>query len=160
MKHFSSLIILSLITKFLFSQSKIDNSKISNFTYPKPTINNCIHWLNISTKEWETEMKTFQFSFRNVEDGGVSYGSGADLKGYVYDIAKYPGNIISIEWANFEKDGVTKLDDLLNELEPYFKGWSKKAAIFKIKNNDLSHYEFSIIRDIGQELAFVKIVQD
>jgi hypothetical protein len=142
-------------TQNSFGQTTIESFKIGNFTYAKPSIKNFVHWLNISTSEWETEMKKFQFSDRGVQSGGVYYGTGADLGKYVYSITKYPGNMMNADWGNFARDGITKFDDLANELEPYFLQTDDKGRnIYQYKTSD-AIYEFTMRRN-GDELVFVK----
>ena len=107
---FFSLIITTSVN--LFGQIP-DNIKIENFSYPNPSVNNFFNWLNLTTMEWETEMKKFEFSDRGIDNGWVYYGSGASLKNGVFTIAKYPGNLMRITWSDFSGNNSTKLDGLI-----------------------------------------------
>jgi hypothetical protein len=97
------------------------------------------------------------FSNRGIDEGCVFYGSGKDLTDAVFSISKCPGKIMSSEWTDFSRKGITKLDDLLNELEPYYKNIDENGnSVFTFKNEGFS-YTFTLFRK--QEGEFVTVVR-
>jgi hypothetical protein len=147
--------VLSVNNANSFGQTIIDSFKIGNHNYPKPSVKNIIHWLNISTKDWEVEMKIFEFSSRGIHRGGVYYSS-PQIDKYVYTITKFPDKTIDIDWANWGNGGLTILDDLVNELEPYFQQTNENGfSIYQYKTVD-AIYKFWIKRD-RDELMGVKM---
>lgn len=140
----------------LFGQTPADNFKIGAFSYASPNVSNIIRWLNLSTMEWETEMKKYQFSDRGVDKGCVYYGSGASLDNAVYSISKCPGNLMSITWSDFSQKGTTKLDALISEIEPYYSNTNEKGNSVYGFNNGGFVYEFTVHRDNSFEFVFIK----
>lgn len=140
----------------VFGQTTSDNFKIGAYSYPNPSVSNFLKWLDLSTMEWEAEMKKFEFSDRGIDDGCVYYGSGASLDNAVFSISKCPGNLMSVTWTDFSRKGITKLDELVNEIEPYFQKWDEKgAAGYGFRNGDF-WYDFTVHRDNAFEFVFVK----
>jgi hypothetical protein len=139
----------------VFSQVKLDNILIENRKYPKASVNNFIHWLGLTTMEWENEMKQFRFSDRGLDEGCVYYGSGADLTDAVYSISKCPDARMSAEWATFGINKSTKLDDIVNELEPFYnKTDENQNNIYAFKHEGFA-YHFIISRSSGGEFVIV-----
>lgn len=154
-KYFLTVFFLTSLN--LFGQTNTESLKIENYSYPNPSISNLLKWLDLTTMEWENEMKKYEFSDRGIENGCVYYGSGASLKTNVFSIAKCPGNFMSVTWTNFfQIKGMTKLDVLISELEPYYmKTDDKGNSKYAFKNGDIG-YEFTVNRQNTGEMVFVK----
>lgn len=148
--------ILILTTLNIFGQTPSGNFKIGSYSYPKPCVSNFIKWLDLSTMEWETEMKKYEFSDRGIENGCVYYASGASIENAVFSITKCPGNVIGITWNDFSRKGITKLDFLISEIEPYYKKTDANgSSIYTFRNGSFA-YEFSVTRDNSFEFVIVK----
>jgi hypothetical protein len=66
--------------------------------------------------------------------------------------------MVSCEWANFANKSITKLDDLVNELEPFYKKRDENGnSIFAFKHEDKA-YIFTLHR--AQEGEFVIVVKN
>jgi len=152
----STLVLLYSIGN-IYSQEKSDVLKIGNYTYPSPSIANFIRWLDLSTMQWEDEMKKSQLKNRGIENNCVFYGSGGDLKDAEFSYDKCPGNLMSVEYHSFSKTGVTPLDKLVNELEPFYKESESGRAFYRFKL-DGKYYEFMVYRIDGAESAYAKKV--
>lgn len=146
--------ILSVAT--IFAQSSSDNLTINGYRYPNPTVSNLLDWIGLSTMDWEAEMKKFDFSDRGIESGCVYYGSGASLDNAVFSISKCPGNIMTVTWIDDSRKGITKLDGLINEIEPYYnRGDEDGNAIYMFKHNDFA-YHCTVVRDGAYEIVIIK----
>ena len=156
----SKLILMLFLVLFLqmntMAQNDCGTFKISSFTFPNPCVENFIKWLNLSTLDWETEMKKYQFSDRGIDEGAVYYGSGASLDKAVFSISKWPGNMMSVTWSDFSLKGITKLDALISELEPFYTSTDEKMNThFQFKNGEFA-YEFTAHRNNSFEFVVVK----
>ncbi len=150
---FFGVLCLSLNTK---AQDYCGTFKISSFSFPNPCVENFIRWLDLSTLEWETEMKKYQFTDRGIDQGAVYYGSGASLEKAVFSISKWPGSMMSVTWEDFSLKGITKLDALISELEPYYNSTDEKMNThFQFTNGEFS-YEFTVHRSNSFEFVVVK----
>lgn len=147
-------VILIVNTLSLYSQD-ID-LKIGEYFYPNPSKVNFIKWLDLTTIEWEAEMKKFDFSDRGLDDGCVYYSSGISLDEGLFGIFKCPGNFMKVIWSDRLQKGITKLDALINELEPYYEKTNERGkAIYVFKHGDFA-YQFTVHRDRSFEFALVK----
>ena len=145
-----------LIAVNVFGQQTSNNLKIGAFSYPNPSVSNFLIWLDLSTFEWEAEMKKYEFSDRGLDNGCVFYGSGASLENNVFSISKCPGNLMSVSWTDFSQKGITKLDALINEIEPYYKETIDNGnSVYAFKSGKFA-YEFTVHRDNSFEFVFVK----
>jgi hypothetical protein len=165
MKKFKMNVKLILMVFILLSvdfessgQISVDNFIVQDHNYPKPSVNNFIHWMGLSTMEWENEIKGSQLHDRGInEQGCVYYGSGADLKDAVYTIEKCSGNMMSSTWTSwFHK--ITKLDDLVNELEPFYQKRDENGhAVYAFKSEGFIYY-FTISRKEAERNSIIEFV--
>lgn len=137
-------------------QTASENFKIGAYSYPSPSVLNIVNWIDLSTLDWESEMKKYEFSERGIDNGCVFYSSGSSLIKAGFQICKCPRNLISIIWADRTEKGITKLDTLVNEIEPYYRETDDKGNyIFAFIINNFT-YECTLHRDNSLEYVIVK----
>lgn len=136
----------------------INELKIGAYSYPNPSMANIMKWLDLTTMEWEAEMKNFEFRERGINKGCVYYSSGRlrnSVEDGIFGIDKCPGNLMTVSWTDFSGKGITKLDALINELEPYYTEFREDFAIYDFKNSDFT-YQFIVSRNNLTEIVRVE----
>jgi hypothetical protein len=155
-KFFILLFLLSFLHDKIYSQFISESFKIENISFPKPTVTNLLTWVNMSFLEWEEQMKMFNLKKMSPEKGGVYYASGGKISG-VYEILKYPGGSVAIRWTDFAKKGITVLDSLVDELEPYFNSRDVESGLNKYGFRHEGYlYVYAIIRDGSSEWVILQ----
>lgn len=154
MKKNIILLMLLLFGFICFGQSEVMTIKINGFTYPKANVENIIRWINLTSSQWEAEMKSYQFSDRNISDGCVYYGSGGSLNNGIYTVDKCPGNSVRIYWSDGSRSGITQFDFLISELEANFIAKDESFSYYGIKDVTYT-YIFRVVRNDGLEVIVV-----
>jgi hypothetical protein len=150
-----TLFLLLLAGSKSYSQSPIMTIKINDFTYPLANVENIIRWIDLTNSQWENEMKSFQFSDRNIDHGCVYYGSGSSLSEGIYTVDKCPGNSVRVVWFDHSIKGISQFDFLISELESHFITKDDTFAYYGIKNITYA-YIFRVARTDGMEAIFVE----
>lgn len=145
------IVLLSSILNLAFCQSEPISLKIENKTYPALTLTNVFRWLEMSTSDWETEMRKYDFTDRKPSDGCIFHGTGASLNNAILAITKCPGNKVELNWRDYSSKKTTKLDHIVDELEPYFIAQNGATAEYGFIKDD-KRYRFIVLRDDGLEL--------
>ena len=150
--------LIILIYNLSIGQTTNSSIYIDGFKFPKPSTENMIQWVNLSTKAWEKEMKTYQFKQRGIEEGCIFYGSSSSLNDAVYSVDKCLGNRVSIMWNDFSRQGKTVLDDIIDELEPYYIEKIVGGAYKYGFNKDGNSYIFLVERhEAGEFVILTKL---
>ncbi|MEZ4721007.1 MAG: hypothetical protein R2813_03915 [Flavobacteriales bacterium] len=144
------------------TEQELTSFKLDGKQYLAPTLANLFKCVELSTKDWETEMKKFDFSDRGFQRGCTYYGSGADLSSIdgLYVTEKCPGDIISLQWSSFGDNNKSLFDDITYQLEPYFVETTEDNwNIYRIKFDETIGYLFRIHRENSFEVIFLHKVK-
>lgn len=146
------LILCFFYSNYCLGQIEESRIKIDSFYFPEPTIEKVIKWLDMSTSEWEIDIKQSFFQ-RGISDNCVFLGTGAKLNKAVLSYKKCPGPILSFDWIDLTGTKGTKFDTLINELEPYFSSYRNGVPVYSFLHNEYK-YEFTVSRESNGELIF------
>jgi hypothetical protein len=116
-------------------------------------------WIDLSTPEWEEEMSSTELKNRSIESNCVSFGSGQSLSSAAFSISKCPGNLITINWLDFTSSGITKLDKLIAELEPFYRKSDESLNPIYAFKTESSIYEFRVSRTNSFEIVVARKIK-
>lgn len=147
--------LLNFIQLDVFGQSSNDDLFIENHKFPNLTISNLCEFVNMRSLEWESAMKKYEFNNRYLDGGCTYYDTDILLKSGKLAYSKCPGYKISVLWKSSPSNSHTILDDLVNELEPYYYGLDENGnAEYAFRKNDFN-FIFVIHRSNGFEFFWL-----
>ena len=147
---------------------------ITSVTYPMPDINvivegknlpdinikNLTSWVGLSTKNWKTEIKKYDFEKSAPSKNGTYCTShdGADFNVRLV-IEKQLGGMIYISWWDVKGTFGSCLDNLVDEIEPYYSHrGTNNSHVYQYKSNSIT-YEITINKSLEnflRESVFIR----
>lgn len=141
-----------IIYNFSYAQESESKIEIDSYHFPEPTIEKVIEWLDMSTNQWENELKG-NFFQRGVSENCVYLGTSGKISKAILTYKKCPGPILSFDWLDLTNSRGTKFDKIVEELEPYFSSYRNGIPVYSFLHNEFK-YEFTVSRESNQELIF------
>lgn len=122
----------------------------------KASVNNLITMYNMTTLEWETEMKKlpdYKGPYYNPDVSGAPVEYTTSINTSIHSVLKTPSSI-SIDYLHASMPSV--MENLFNELEPYYVGYENGLQIFFVTKNGIK-YKFFLSRSEDGDLVVMGV---
>lgn len=146
------MILLLFCSNNIIAQSQTFNGK----SYPTISIESVIHWLNMSRQNWQSQMQAYNFDKQIYSEGSPKFMLylNSDFS-QVLSITKDFGTL-EIQLMNISSNPSPKiLQDLYNQLEPFFVEKDKGSNVFKFRYENVT-YQFYVGNLERGDMIFVK----
>jgi hypothetical protein len=155
MKNIVRTTVLSLpLMVFLSAKSQIPISTdvVGKLTIAKASITNLKNMLQMSYSDWESSLAGMGYGYKNLSGDAVSLSKGSTMSGGIHRVTK-SASTIAIGWYHSGNSN-TVLDNLIEQLRPFYKGLNEGHAVYQQKDGDII-YQFVISRDNAGEYVIM-----
>lgn len=154
MKPKTFLMIVTLMIITMYSSAQIIETELySSKIIVKASVDNLIKMYWMTTAQWETEMKKLTNYKGPYYNPDVEYTASNSTPFFTHSVIKSP-NMISIMCLHV--DGVSIMENLFNELEPYYTSYENNMQLFTITKNDVK-YVVRLTRSTGNDMVILGI---
>lgn len=160
MRKISSITILILLFTFKV-KGQCQDHNFANKRYPGTCVYNAIKWFNMSSENWTTDMKKWDFGNTGFSEEGLPFFSSSNTHwdiGVQLIITKGSDRleIINMPISDYKKD---VFQNIIKELSPFFSEKNEVWNFFTIKYTDNITYEFAVHQDGKMDLIRIKKIK-
>ena len=146
-------LIFLLSIQFSLAQTNLETTYVrGTIKIVKPSLKNIMRLCDMSYSNFLNEMDRLGFEQRLVK-GEVFYEKGSAKQGGMQYISKTREWVTYI-WAHLD-NSTTILDNLENELEPYYVGPNDEYRVYGVRVDDVA-YEINISSDAKSEKVMAR----